>query len=146
MHGRIHRCSSQARTDKKKKSLSPGNNKEHAADACAGQQHVHPDVRRQGVQEGEDARIGAVGFAVQDADTQSHEGFGEVYDFLSDIGDGQGSHGEVRHLETKIKQTESALQAQEKVIVASENIIRKNSMKYIMEEICRLVLQVSNEN
>lgn len=99
----------------KKKSLLPGNNKEHAADACACQQHVHPDVRRQGVQEGEDARIGAVGFAVQDADTQSHEGFGEVYDFLSDIGDGEGSHGEVRHLETR--QTEWALQAQGQVIV-----------------------------
>lgn len=96
-----------------KKSLSPGNHKEHTADACAGQQHVHPDVRRQGVQEGEDARIGAIGFAVQDTDTQSHEGFGEVYDFLSDIGDGQGSHGKVRHLENKIMQTESPLKAQE---------------------------------
>lgn len=102
---------------KKNKNILPGNNKEHAADACARQQHVHPDVRRQGVQEGEDARIGAVGFAVQDADTQSHEGFGEVYDFLSDIGDGEGSYGEVRHLETKIRQTEWALQAQGQIIV-----------------------------
>lgn len=112
MQGCPERCSSQGKI-KKKNSLSPGNNKEHAADACAGQQHVHPDVRRQGVQEGEDARIGSVGFAVQDADTQSHEGFGEVYDLLSDVGDGQGSHGEVRHLENKIMQTESARQAQE---------------------------------
>lgn len=102
----------QRKIKKKKESLSPGNHKEHAADAGAGQQHVHPDVRRQGVQEGEDARIGAVGFAVQDADPQSHEGFGEVYDFLSDVGDGQRSHGQVRHLEDKITQTESALEAQ----------------------------------
>lgn len=49
--------------------LLPGNNKEHTTDSRAGQQHVHPDVRRQGIKEGEHARIGAVWFAVQDADT-----------------------------------------------------------------------------
>lgn len=49
--------------------LLPGNNKEHTTDSRTGQQHVHPDVRRQGIKEGEHARIGAVRFAVQDADT-----------------------------------------------------------------------------
>lgn len=49
--------------------LLPGNHKEHTANSCAGQQHVHPDVRRQGIKEGEHAWIGAVRFAVQDADT-----------------------------------------------------------------------------
>lgn len=79
--------------------LLPGNNKEHTTNARAGQQHVHPDVRRQGIKEGEHARIGAVRFAVQNADTQSHEGLGEVNDFLSNISDGQGSHCKVCNLE-----------------------------------------------
>lgn len=48
--------------------LLPGNHKEDTADPCAGQQHVHPDVRRQGIKEGEYAWIGAVWFPVQDAD------------------------------------------------------------------------------
>ena len=80
--------------------LSPGDDEEHTADSGAGQQHVHPDVRRQRIEEGEHARVGAVGFAVQDADAQGHEGLGEVDGLLSDVGDGQRGHGEVRDLET----------------------------------------------
>lgn len=46
----------------------PRNHKQHTADACAGQQHVHPDVRGQGIEEGEHARVGAVRLAIKDAD------------------------------------------------------------------------------
>lgn len=81
--------------------LSPGDHKEHTADPGAGQQHVQPDVRGQRVKEGEDAGVGAVGFAIQDADPQSHEGFGEVDDFLSDVRDGQRSHGQICNLQKK---------------------------------------------
>lgn len=81
--------------------LSPGDHKEHTADPGAGQQHVQPDVRGQRVKEGEDAGVGAVGFTIQDADPQSHEGFGEVDDFLSDVRDGQRSHGQICNLQKK---------------------------------------------
>lgn len=53
----------------KYKSISlPGDDKEHTADSRAGKQHVHPDVGRKGIKEGEHARVGAVWFTVQDAD------------------------------------------------------------------------------
>lgn len=76
----------------------PGNNKEYTADSKAGQQHVHPDVRGQRVEEREHARIGAVGLVVEDADPESHEGLGEVYDLLPHVGDGERGHGQVGHL------------------------------------------------
>lgn len=46
----------------------PGNNKQYTADTEACQQHIHPDIRRQWVEEGEYSWIGAVGFVVEDAD------------------------------------------------------------------------------
>ena len=79
--------------------LLPGNDKQHTADPGAGQEHIHPDVRRQGIKEGEDARISAVGFTVQDTDAEGHKGLGEVNHFLPDVGDGQRSHGQICYLE-----------------------------------------------
>lgn len=73
----------------------PGNDEQDAAHAQVGQQDVDPDVRSHGVQEGEEAVFGGVGFAVQDADAGVHEGFGEVDGLFSHVGDGERSHSQV---------------------------------------------------
>lgn len=80
--------------------ILPSDHKQDAADAEARQQNVHPDIRRQGVEEGEDPRVGAVGLVVEDADAQSHEGLGEVDHLLPHVGDGERGYGEVGHLTT----------------------------------------------
>ena len=77
---------------------APGDDKEHTADAQVGQQDVDPDVRGHGVQEGEEAGVGCVGLAVEDADAHSHEGLGEVHHLLPHVGDGEGGHGQVSPL------------------------------------------------
>lgn len=76
----------------------PGNNKQHTADTKACQQHIHPDIRRQRVEEGEYSWIGAIGFVVEDADAQCHKRLGEVYDLLPHVGDGERGHSQVSHL------------------------------------------------
>lgn len=75
--------------------MLPGYDKQHTTDTQVSQQNIHPDIRRERVEEGEDPRIGAVWLAVQDTYPQRHEGLREVDDFLSDIGDGQRSHRQV---------------------------------------------------
>lgn len=77
----------------------PGDDKEDTADTQVGEQHIHPDVRGQGVEEGEDTGVGAVGLAIEDADTERHEGLGEVNGLLAHMGDGQGGHGQIRLLQ-----------------------------------------------
>lgn len=42
----------------------PGDDKEDTADTQVGEEHVHPDVWGQGVEEGEDTGIGAIGLAI----------------------------------------------------------------------------------
>lgn len=49
-------------------SFLPGDNEQNAADAKTCQQNIHPDIWRQGVEEGEHSWIGAIGFVVEDAD------------------------------------------------------------------------------
>lgn len=78
--------------------ILPGNDEQHTADPEAGQQHIHPDVRREWVQEREDAWIGAIGFVVEDRDSQSHEGLGKIDDFLSHVSDGERCHSQICHL------------------------------------------------
>lgn len=73
----------------------PGDDKEDTADPQVGEEHVHPDVWGQGVEEGEDTRVGAVGLAIEDAHTEGHEGLGEVDGLLTDVGDGQGRHSQI---------------------------------------------------
>lgn len=73
----------------------PGDDKEDTADTQVGKEHIHPDVWGQGVEEGEDAGVGAVGLAIEDAHAQCHEGFGEVDSLLSNMGDGQGGHSQI---------------------------------------------------
>lgn len=76
----------------------PGNNKKHTADTKACQQHIHPDIRREWVKEGEDAWICAVGFVVEDADSQRHEWLREINNFFPDICDSERGHSKVGHL------------------------------------------------
>lgn len=42
----------------------PGDDKEDTADTQVGEEHVHPDVWGQGVEEGEDTGVGAIGLAI----------------------------------------------------------------------------------
>lgn len=88
----------------------PGNDKQHTADTEACQQHIHPDIRRQWVEEGEHSWIGAIGFVVEDADPQRHEGLGEIYHLFPHIRDSERGHGEVSHLVQNIKQSHSQRQ------------------------------------
>lgn len=76
----------------------PGNDKQHAADPQVGEEDVHPDVGREWVEEGEHAGVGPVGLSVQDADPQRHEGLGEVYGFLPNVGDGERSDRQIGFL------------------------------------------------
>lgn len=73
----------------------PGDDKEDTADTQVGEEHIHPDIWGQGVEEGEDTRVGAIGLAIQDADTECHKGLGEVDGLLADVGDRQGCHGQI---------------------------------------------------
>lgn len=81
---------------------SPGNDKQDAAHSQVGQEDVHPNVRSHGVQEGEEAIFGGVGFAVQDADAGVHEGLGEVNDLFPHVGNSKRSHCQVCSLEKKL--------------------------------------------
>lgn len=85
----------------------PGDDKEDAADTQVGEEHVHPDVRGQGIEEGEDAGVGAVGLAIQDAHSECHERLGEIDGLLTDMRDGQGSHGQVCLLQRQTDQEQS---------------------------------------
>lgn len=70
----------------------PGNNKKDTANAKVGQEDVDPDVGSHRVQEGEEAVVGGIGFAIQDADAHAHEGLGEVNELFTHVGDGERSH------------------------------------------------------
>lgn len=73
----------------------PCNDKKDTANTQVGQEDVDPNVRRHGVQEWEEAVVGDIGFAIQDADAHAHEGLGEVNKLLTHIGDGKRSHCQV---------------------------------------------------
>lgn len=73
----------------------PGDDEEDTADPQVGEEHIHPDVWGQGIEEGEDAGVGAIGLSIQDAHTECHKGLGEVNGLLSNMGDGQGGHGQI---------------------------------------------------
>lgn len=77
---------------------SPGDDEEYTADSQVGQQDVDPDIRGHGVQEREEARVGAVWSTVQDTDAGVQERFGEVDSFLPHKGDCERSHSKVSSL------------------------------------------------
>lgn len=70
----------------------PGNNKKDTANTQVGQKDVHPDIGSHWVQKGEEAVVGGVRFAIQDADAHTHEGLGEVDELLTHVGNGERSH------------------------------------------------------
>lgn len=76
----------------------PSYHKEHTADSQVRKEDVHPNVRRQRAEERKDAGVGPVGFPVENADPQSHEGLGEVNRFFPDVRDGQRRNGQIRFL------------------------------------------------
>jgi len=86
--------------------MLPGYDKQHTTDTQVSQQNIHPDIGRQGVEEGEDPRVGPVWLAVQYTYTQRHEGFGEVDNLLSHVCDGERSHCKISSLSTGNIKTE----------------------------------------
>ena len=76
----------------------PGNDKKDTANPEVGEQDVDPDVRSHGIQEGEEAVVGGVGFAIQDTDAHAHEGLGEVNKLFTHVGYGERSHCQVGSL------------------------------------------------
>lgn len=76
----------------------PGYDKQHTADAQVGEENVHPNVRRQGVEEGKHTGVGPIGLPVENADPQGHERLGEVDRFLPDVGDGERCNGQISFL------------------------------------------------
>lgn len=52
----------------------PGSYKKDTANTQVGQEDVDPDVRSHGVQEGEEAVVGGIGFAIHNAYSHAHEG------------------------------------------------------------------------
>lgn len=80
--------------------MLPGYDKQHTTDTQVSQQNIHPDIRREWVEEGEDPGVGSVGLAVQYTYTQRHEGLGEVDNLLTHVCDGEGSHCQISSLST----------------------------------------------
>lgn len=79
----------------------PSNNEEHAADSQTCQQHIHPDVRGERVEERKDSWISSIGFTVQNTNPQGHKWLREVDDFLSHISDGQRCNSQISYLKRK---------------------------------------------
>lgn len=73
----------------------PGNDKKDTANTQVGQEDVDPNVRSHGVQEGEEAIVGGIRFAIQDADAHAHERLGEVDNLFTHISNGERSHCQV---------------------------------------------------
>lgn len=73
----------------------PGNDKKDTANTQVGQEDVDPYVGSHGVQEGEEAIVGSIGFAIQNADAHAHERLGEVDEFFTYISDGERSDCQV---------------------------------------------------
>lgn len=78
--------------------MLPGYDKEHTTDTQVGQQNIHPDIRGEGVQEGEDAWVCTIGLAVQNAYSKGHKRLGKVDDLLSNVGNRQRSNCKVSFL------------------------------------------------
>ena len=73
----------------------PGQYEEQDGDDEVGEHHVDPNLEVQGRHEGEQSRLLLLGFPVENADAQSHEGVGEVDRLLPLEGDGEISNGQV---------------------------------------------------
>lgn len=79
--------------------MLPGYDKEHTTDTQVSQQNIHPDIRGERIQEGEDSWVCTVGLAVQNTYSKCHKGLGKVDDLLSNVGNSQWSNCEVSFLQ-----------------------------------------------
>lgn len=105
--------------------MLPGYDKEHTTDTQVSQQNIHPDIRGERIQEGEDARVCTIGLAVQNTYSKSHKGLGKVDDLLSNIGNRQWCNCKVSFLLTEI-QKEKQAKSQKKQVEA-DNQMRQNT-------------------
>lgn len=78
--------------------MLPGYDKEHTTDTQVSQQNIHPDIRGERIQEGEDAWVCTIGLAVQNTYSKCHKGLGKVDDLLSNVGNSQWSNCKVSFL------------------------------------------------
>lgn len=105
--------------------MLPGYDKEHTTDTQVSQQNIHPDIRGERIQEGEDARVCTIGLAVQNTYSKSHKGLGKVDDLLSNIGNCQWRNCKVSFLLTEIQKEKKAIS--QKKQVEADNQIRQNT-------------------
>lgn len=81
--------------------------KEYNTNSYIGKDDAHPDLIGQWVQKGEDPRFGLLWFFDHYGDSQRHEGFGEIYHFLSNKSDRQGSNCYICFLLGRQRQNDS---------------------------------------
>lgn len=89
--------------------MLPGYDKEHTTDTQVSQQNIHPDIRGERIQEGEDAWVCTIGFAVQNTYSKCHKGLGKVDDLLSNVGNSQWGNCKVSFLYRETKERRGKL-------------------------------------
>lgn len=113
--------------------MLPGYDKEHTTDTQVSQQNIHPDIRGERIQEGEDARVCTIGLAVQNTYSKSHKGLGEVDDLLSNIRNGQRSNCKVSFLLREIREEKQAISQKQQA--ETGNQIKQNT-DFTLENAC----------
>jgi len=111
--------------------MLPGYDKEHTTDTQVSQQNIHPDIRGERIQEGEDARVCTIGLAVQNTYSKSHKRLGKVDDFLTNIGNCQWCNCKVSFLLTEIQKEKQVIRSQKKQV--EEEIQITQNTKFIKE-------------
>lgn len=83
----------------------PADEEQHHRHTDVGKDDTHPDLIGQRVHKGEHPWTLFCGLLDHDTNTQTHEGFGEVYDPLPARGDGQWSYGKICFLSSNTSST-----------------------------------------
>lgn len=117
--------------------MLPGYDKEHTTDTQVSQQNIHPDIRGERIQEGEDARVCTIGLAVQNTYSKSHKRLGKVDDFLTNIGNCQRCNCKISFLLTEI-QKEKQDTSQKKQVEVEIQIAESSSKKMFVLALVRL--------
>lgn len=99
--------------------MLPGYDKEHTTDTQVSQQNIHPDIRGERIQEGEDAWVCTIGLAVQNTYSKCHKGLGKVDDLLSNIRNSQRSNGQVSFLQRETQKEKCLLSQKKKAVTIS---------------------------
>ena len=79
----------------------PGEDEEEDGDAQVGRGGVYPDVQRERRQEREQIWRFLLRLLVENADSEVHEGHGEVHGLLPLVGDGEVGNGQVSFLKVQ---------------------------------------------